>query len=262
MSPHIWHQHSMPATYSFQPVCLWNVGGNESTQETHAVTGMSEEWRADTPRDVTAQRDLCARIPCHYSYPLHVDNKPWDGVWMKDEKYNVKSIAFHSEDHRSQAGRFHHRTWLSGNLKDGDCLLVINDIMFGDEGPYHFRIEFPNQYHYSFYPVTQLHVSGQRSQATLVILLAAAAGAVFLIISLVVICFVLRTQCRTSRPPADALGPVSEKKSRVIPIRKKQKKLSQENVKNDSKVTPNHDYQVYCIYENCRVDENAIYANI
>ncbi|XP_072106004.1 uncharacterized protein [Mobula birostris] len=193
-----------------------DVIAREQVMEHTYKEQVSEEWRADTPRDVTAQRDLCARIPCHYSYPLHVDNKPWDGVWMKDEKYNVKSIAFHSEDHRSQAGRFHHRTWLSG----------------------------------------------QRSQATLVILLAAAAGAVFLIISLVVICFVLRTQCRTSRPPADALGPVSEKKSRVIPIRKKQKKLSQENVKNDSKVTPNHDYQVYCIYENCRVDENAIYANI
>ncbi|XP_051901316.1 myelin-associated glycoprotein-like [Pristis pectinata] len=121
---------------------------------------VSGEWRGDTPRDVTAQKGLCARIPCHYSYPSSLANESRDGVWFNSEKVKPWApLAFHSKDSKHTLPRFRHRTRLSGNLKDGDCSLVMNDVTQEDEGPYFFRIEFNHQQIYSFFPVTQIHVS-------------------------------------------------------------------------------------------------------
>ncbi|XP_038669796.1 sialic acid-binding Ig-like lectin 10 isoform X2 [Scyliorhinus canicula] len=121
--------------------------------------GLSQEWKGHTPEEVTAQEGLCAQIPCHYSYPSHLANQPRLGIWYNNEKLGKSSVAFHSEDYNHQLPRFRHRTWLSGDLKDGDCSLIINSFTREDAGPYFFRIEFNNQDKYSYIPETWLHVS-------------------------------------------------------------------------------------------------------
>ncbi|XP_041037226.1 sialic acid-binding Ig-like lectin 13 isoform X2 [Carcharodon carcharias] len=127
--------------------------------------GLSQEWKGDTPREVTAQEGSCVQIPCHYSYPSHLLEKTRVGIWnMRRDKWNTSSIAFHSKDHNRELPRFHHRTRLSGDLKDGNCSLIINNIRWGDAGHYFFRIEFDSSNSYSIYPVTRLHVSVGLSQ--------------------------------------------------------------------------------------------------
>ncbi|XP_041037240.1 sialic acid-binding Ig-like lectin 10, partial [Carcharodon carcharias] len=126
----------------------------------HVSVGLSQEWKGDIPRKVTAQEGSCVQIPCHYSYPSCLENQPRGGVWFSNEKQIPWApIAFHSKDHNRELPRFHHRTRLSGDLKDGDCSLIINNIRRDDAGPYIFRIEFDNGPSHNYYPVTQLHVS-------------------------------------------------------------------------------------------------------
>ncbi|XP_059824592.1 sialic acid-binding Ig-like lectin 7 isoform X2 [Hypanus sabinus] len=119
---------------------------------------VSEEWRADIPRNVTAQRGVCARIPCYYSYPSNLENELRTGVWFNNVKWAAHSIVFHSRDHVFESSKFRHRTQLTGDLDDGECTLVINYVKQTDEGPYFFRIEFQNGHNFD-YPVIQLHVS-------------------------------------------------------------------------------------------------------
>ncbi|XP_038670008.1 myeloid cell surface antigen CD33-like [Scyliorhinus canicula] len=121
--------------------------------------GLSQEWNGNTPREVTAQEGSCVQIPCHYSYPSHLENKPRGGVWFNNEEWKTSSIVFHSKDRNHALPRFRHRTRLSADLKDNDCSLIINDITREDEGPYYFRIEFDSQNSFSYFPVTQLHIS-------------------------------------------------------------------------------------------------------
>ncbi|XP_062913370.1 sialic acid-binding Ig-like lectin 7 [Mobula hypostoma] len=119
---------------------------------------VSEEWRADIPTEVTAQRGLCARIPCHYRYPSSLENERRTGVWFNNVEWKANSIVFHSRDHAYESSKFQHRTQLTGDLYDSDCSLVINNIEEEDRGPYFFRIEFTNDHNFD-YPVIQLHVS-------------------------------------------------------------------------------------------------------
>ncbi|XP_051901502.1 myeloid cell surface antigen CD33-like [Pristis pectinata] len=119
---------------------------------------VSEEWRADIPTNVTAQRGLCARIPCHYSYPPHLKNESRTGVWFNSEEWAADSIVFHSRNHVFESSKFRHRTQLTGDLNDGDCSLVINNVKQNDQGPYFFRVEFKSNRNYD-YPVVQLYVS-------------------------------------------------------------------------------------------------------
>ncbi|XP_072326280.1 sialic acid-binding Ig-like lectin 10 isoform X2 [Scyliorhinus torazame] len=122
--------------------------------------GLSQEWKGHTPREVTAQDGLCVQIPCHYSYPSHLANQRRDGVWFNtEEEIPWAPLAFHSKDRKHELPRFRHRTRLSGDLKDGDCSLIINDITREDAGPYFFRIEFDSGPSHNYYPATRLHVS-------------------------------------------------------------------------------------------------------
>ncbi|XP_051901318.1 sialic acid-binding Ig-like lectin 8 [Pristis pectinata] len=120
---------------------------------------VSDEWGANTPRDVWPRRGLCARIPCRYTYPSHLANEPRTGIWYNSEKMDDRHIAFHSLHHSQVSTRFHGRTRLSGDLKSGDCSLVIDNISQQDEGPYFFRVEFDSKNRYNYLPVTWLHVS-------------------------------------------------------------------------------------------------------
>ncbi|XP_041037188.1 sialic acid-binding Ig-like lectin 10 [Carcharodon carcharias] len=130
--------------------------------------GLSQEWKGDTPREVTAQEGSCVQIPCHYSYPSRLENQPRVGVWFNNKNQIPGSpIAFHSKDHSHELPRFHHRTRLSGDLKDGDCSLIINNIRREDAGPYFFRIEFDRSNRYNYYTVTQLHVSDFTDKPTI-----------------------------------------------------------------------------------------------
>ncbi|XP_078093141.1 uncharacterized protein LOC144508706 [Mustelus asterias] len=130
----------------------------------HVSTELSKKWKCDTPREVTAQEGSCVQIPCQYSYPSCLGNQPRVGIWFNNEKQSSSSIAFHSEDHNQEAPQFHNRTRLSGDLKDGDCSLIINSVTRGDAGSYFFRIEFDGGNRYSYHPVTRLRVSAEQSQ--------------------------------------------------------------------------------------------------
>ncbi|XP_072899533.1 myelin-associated glycoprotein-like [Hemitrygon akajei] len=128
---------------------------------------VSKEWRADTPSHVTAQRGLCARIPCHYRYPSSVNKSSWTGIWYNSDNSNSGPIVFHSSDHSREMQKFQSRTRLSGNLKDNDCSLVIDSISQNDEGWYFFRIEFVGSNHYNYLPVTWLRVSDFTDKPTI-----------------------------------------------------------------------------------------------
>ncbi|XP_072898623.1 sialic acid-binding Ig-like lectin 13 [Hemitrygon akajei] len=128
---------------------------------------VSNEWSADRPSQVTAQRGLCARIPCHYHYPSNVDKSSWTGIWYNSENSKSGPIVFHSSDHSREMQKFHSRTRLSGNLKDDDCSLVIDNVSQNDEGPYFFRIEFVGGACYNYLPVTQLRVSDFTDKPTI-----------------------------------------------------------------------------------------------
>ncbi|XP_062912749.1 sialic acid-binding Ig-like lectin 10 [Mobula hypostoma] len=120
---------------------------------------VSNEWSADTPSHVTAQRGLCARIPCRYRYPLRLDERSRTGIWYNSEEPKNRYIVLHSTNHSIETLKFRDRTRLSGDLKDGDCSLVIDDIKQEDEGPYFFRIDFDRVKRHNYLPATQLHVS-------------------------------------------------------------------------------------------------------
>ncbi|XP_048476538.1 B-cell receptor CD22-like [Rhincodon typus] len=129
--------------------------------------GLAQEWQIHTPPEVTVQEGSCARIPCRYSYPSHLANQPRTGIWFSNKDWKTSSTAFHSKDHSRELGRFYLRTQLSGNLKYGDCSLIINRITQEDAGPYYFRVEFDNVNSYSYYPATQLHVSDFTDKPTI-----------------------------------------------------------------------------------------------
>ncbi|XP_059497215.1 myeloid cell surface antigen CD33-like [Stegostoma tigrinum] len=121
--------------------------------------GLAQDWKLHGPREVTAQEGSCAQIPCRYSYPSHVSNQPRIGIWNKEGGSGTSLIAFHSNHHEKESQQFQSRTWLSGDLKNGDCSLIINTIKREDAGSYHFRIEFDKVNSYSYFPRTQLHIS-------------------------------------------------------------------------------------------------------
>ncbi|XP_072918331.1 myeloid cell surface antigen CD33-like [Hemitrygon akajei] len=128
---------------------------------------VSTEWTADRPLHVTAQRGLCAQIPCHYHYPSNLHEEPRTGIWYNSEIQGNRRIAFHSRDHSQEMQKFQHRTRLSGDLNDDDCSLVIDNITQEDEGPYFFRIEFTGSDRYNYLPATRLRVSDFTDKPTI-----------------------------------------------------------------------------------------------
>ncbi|XP_078092344.1 sialic acid-binding Ig-like lectin 12 [Mustelus asterias] len=143
-------------SYSYRPVTRLHVSAE-----------LSKEWKGNTSREVTVQEGSCVQIPCQYSYPSCLANQPRVGIWFNNEEYSSSSIAFHSEDHNQEAAQFRNRTRLSGDLKDGDCSLIINSVTRGDAGPYYFRIEFDGRNRYSYHPVTRLRVSDFTDKPTI-----------------------------------------------------------------------------------------------
>ncbi|XP_043539275.1 sialic acid-binding Ig-like lectin 13 [Chiloscyllium plagiosum] len=129
--------------------------------------GLAQEWKANTPGEVVAQEGSCAQIPCRYSYPSHLANQSRVGIWFNNEDQRTLPTVFHSKDHSRELARFRHRTQLSGDLKDGDCSLIMNNITREDAGSYYFRVEFDNANSYSYRPVTQLHVSDFKDKPTI-----------------------------------------------------------------------------------------------
>ncbi|XP_072909885.1 myeloid cell surface antigen CD33-like isoform X2 [Hemitrygon akajei] len=119
-------------------------------------TSAAAEMEVVMPQNVTAQRGLCAQIPCHYTHPSHEASSTRTGIWIHDEKR--QTIVFHSKQPQKTAARFRQRTLLSGDLKDGDCSLIIENIMQEDEGSYFFEVVFNSGDSYTS-SETRLHVS-------------------------------------------------------------------------------------------------------
>ncbi|XP_078286272.1 myeloid cell surface antigen CD33-like [Rhinoraja longicauda] len=119
----------------------------------------SEDWEFSAPREVRAQRGLCAKIPCNYSYPKRFARAHRTGMWINDQEWKRKSIAFCSDKPSQAKPRFRSRTHLSGSLEEGDCSLIIDDILREDEGPYFFRVQFDGKNPHDYLPATWLHVS-------------------------------------------------------------------------------------------------------
>ncbi|XP_078251517.1 sialic acid-binding Ig-like lectin 13 [Rhinoraja longicauda] len=125
-------------------------------------------WPADNPGHVTVQNGLCARIPCHYTYPPTHRNKDRMGIWYNSERPSKDaSVAFHSGNPRLELSKFRHRTRLSGDLRDNDCSLVIDNVTQDDTGPYVFRVEFADGWRANYLPVTRLNVIGFADKPTI-----------------------------------------------------------------------------------------------
>ncbi|XP_072325011.1 myeloid cell surface antigen CD33-like [Scyliorhinus torazame] len=71
----------------------------------------------------------------------------------------VRAVYFHSKDQNHRPKGFLHQLQLSGDLMDGNCSLIINNIRRKDEGSYHFSIEFDNGPSHRYYSSTWLRVS-------------------------------------------------------------------------------------------------------
>ncbi|XP_048379703.2 sialic acid-binding Ig-like lectin 11 isoform X2 [Stegostoma tigrinum] len=121
--------------------------------------GLAQEWKIHTPREVTTQEGSCAQIPCNYSCPSHLTNQPRVGVWYYQTGIKRWSVASHSESLSNESPQFRYRTWLSGDLQDGDCSLIINNITREDAGYYYFKLTFVDKVKYKSKPATQLQVS-------------------------------------------------------------------------------------------------------
>ncbi|XP_038670875.1 myelin-associated glycoprotein-like [Scyliorhinus canicula] len=118
--------------------------------------GLSQEWKANIPEKLTAEKGSCVQIPCHYSYPMHLASRQRVGIWYY---YKRRTTAFHSKDQNVISPQFQHRTRLSGDLNDGDCSLIISNIGLQDVGRYYFRIEFDASNKITYKPGTRLQVS-------------------------------------------------------------------------------------------------------
>ncbi|XP_072409563.1 myelin-associated glycoprotein-like [Chiloscyllium punctatum] len=129
--------------------------------------GLAQEWKSHSPRKVTAQKGSCAQIPCNYSYPSHLANQPRVGIWFYKTRWRQWRTAFHSQSRSYEGIQFRHRTQLSGDLKNGDCSLTINNIRWEDSGFYYFKVEFNGKEKYGFKPATQLQVSDFTDKPTI-----------------------------------------------------------------------------------------------
>ncbi|XP_062911271.1 uncharacterized protein LOC134350212 isoform X2 [Mobula hypostoma] len=99
---------------------------------TPAAATKPEEWKASTFKHVSAPWGTCARIPCNYTYPMHLANKSRTAIWINGNTRNLHPVVFHSENNSRVSLRFQHRANLSGDLKDNDCSLVINNVEKAD----------------------------------------------------------------------------------------------------------------------------------
>ncbi|XP_072325001.1 B-cell receptor CD22-like [Scyliorhinus torazame] len=109
---------------------------------------LCQEWHVKAPESVTGAVGLCVVIPCTFQHPYTNTEVSITRVgWLHQEKVDgiqvVNSTGFvHSH--------FQDRTNLLGNWQTGtDCTLEIKNLQQGDEGIYHFRMEFSDRNKYS-----------------------------------------------------------------------------------------------------------------
>ncbi|KPP57329.1 hypothetical protein Z043_124965, partial [Scleropages formosus] len=104
---------------------------------------------ADYPSSISTIQDVCVVIPCTYKYPDTKPNteKTWTGYWYINE--NDKQ-AVYDEKIANVLSNFKNRTRLVGNLSQGNCSLMINDVKKADHQKMYFRIQIKNLDNYSF----------------------------------------------------------------------------------------------------------------
>ncbi|XP_018601032.2 sialic acid-binding Ig-like lectin 6 [Scleropages formosus] len=109
----------------------------------------STDWTADYPSSISTIQDVCVVIPCTYKYPDTKPNteKTWTGYWYINE--NDKQ-AVYDEKIANVLSNFKNRTRLVGNLSQGNCSLMINDVKKADHQKMYFRIQIKNLDNYSF----------------------------------------------------------------------------------------------------------------
>ncbi|XP_069551607.1 uncharacterized protein, partial [Brachyistius frenatus] len=95
------------------------------------------DWSVDIPSTIPAVEGSCLVIPCTYTYPsdrFKTSLPPLNGYWKKGKKIISSNLPLKLDKEYDQ------RTKLLGDLKSGNCTMLMSDVRATDIGPFHFRI--------------------------------------------------------------------------------------------------------------------------
>ncbi|XP_004646556.2 sialic acid-binding Ig-like lectin 14 [Octodon degus] len=97
---------------------------------------------------VTVQQNLCALVPCSFSYPQDGWNNstPAYGYWYRQNKthkfdHKADALVATNNPDKNVGVRTKPRFQLLGDARHGNCSLKITEAHTGDSGLYYFRVE-------------------------------------------------------------------------------------------------------------------------
>ncbi|XP_017281977.1 sialic acid-binding Ig-like lectin 14 [Kryptolebias marmoratus] len=110
------------------------------------VEPASNRWLINVPSKIPAVQGSCVVIPCTYVYPK--TNKKLNrrrAFWKTGNKIvstNLRKWKLTPE--------FKKRSLFLGNVRGGNCTMMLDGVRTTDVGPFYFRIELPRYKTYTF----------------------------------------------------------------------------------------------------------------
>ncbi|XP_062818555.1 sialic acid-binding Ig-like lectin 12 [Anolis carolinensis] len=109
---------------------------------------------------VTVQEGLCVFIPCNFTYDPNDarSTSKMYGYWFKGSCFESLSLVATNDPNKTIAENARNRFFLSEEVEEGNCSLVINDAQNNDGGNYCFRIEKDPKAKFNFRSELQVNV--------------------------------------------------------------------------------------------------------